>query len=76
MVFTRVVATNTGGLLDFINEKVVALVPLDDPEGLAQAIIGEISNNTKQSKGAYANHYAYGNYTWEKQIEKMVTLCV
>ena len=71
---TPVVATNAGGLPDFINEKVGALVPVDDPESLAQAIISEIKNNTKQTKGVYANQYAYENYTWEKQVAKMIEL--
>ncbi|MDJ0753544.1 MAG: glycosyltransferase family 4 protein [Ardenticatenaceae bacterium] len=71
---TPVVATNAGGLPDFINEEVGALVPVDDPESLARAIIDEISNNTKQTKGVYANKYAYDNYTWAKQVEKMVGL--
>ena len=71
---TPVVATNAGGLPDFINEKVGALVPVDDPESLAQAIINEIENNTKQTKGVYANQYAYESYTWEKQVAKMVAL--
>lgn len=71
---TPVIATNAGGLPDFINEEVGALVPVDDPESLARAIIDEISNNTKQTKGVYANKYAYDNYTWAKQVEKMVGL--
>ncbi len=71
---TPVVATNAGGLPDFINDKVGALVPLEDAEALAQAIIAEIQNNTKQTKGVYANEYAYQSYTWTKQVEKMVEL--
>lgn len=71
---TPVVATNAGGLPDFINEQVGALVAVDDPESLAQAIIAEVENNTKQTKGRYANQYAYENYTWEKQVAKMVSL--
>jgi len=71
---TPVVATNAGGLPDFINQKVGALVPVDDAEGLAHAIISEIENGTKQTKGVYANEYAYESYTWEKQVAKMVTL--
>jgi len=71
---TPVVATNAGGLPDFINERVGALVPLEDPGALAQAIISEIQSNTKQTKGVYANEYAYQSYTWAKQVEKMVEL--
>lgn len=71
---TPVVATNAGGLPDFINQEVGALVPVDDPEALAHAIISEIENGTKQSKGVYANQYAYESYTWEKQVAKMIAL--
>ena len=71
---TPVVATNAGGLPDFINEDVGALVPVDDPDRLAQVIIHEIENNTKQTKGVYANKYAYENFTWEKQVARMITL--
>ena len=71
---TPVVATNAGGLPDFINEEVGALIPVDDSKGLAQAIINEIENNTKQTKGVYANQYAYENYTWKQQVAKMASL--
>ena len=71
---TPVVATNEGGLPDFINEQVGALVPVDDPQALAGAIIAEIRQNTKQSKGRYANEYAFENFTWKKQVARMVDL--
>lgn len=71
---TPVVATDAGGLPDFINNEVGGLVPVDDPESLAKAIIDEIENKTKKTKGVYANQYAYKNYTWEKQVAKMVDL--
>ena len=71
---TPVVATNAGGLPDFINQEVGALVPVDDPESLAHTIVDEIEKGTKQTKGVNANHYAYENYTWEKQVAKMIVL--
>jgi glycosyltransferase involved in cell wall biosynthesis len=71
---TPVVATNAGGLPDFINDDVGALVPVDDPAALAQAVINEIEGNTKQSKGVYANQYAFENFTWEQQVGKMISL--
>jgi glycosyltransferase involved in cell wall biosynthesis len=71
---TPVVATNEGGLPDFINDKVGALVPVDDPDGLAEAIIGEIRHGTKQTKGVYANEYAFENFTWTNQVAKMIAL--
>ncbi|MDP6637373.1 MAG: glycosyltransferase [Phycisphaerae bacterium] len=71
---TPVVATNEGGLPDFINDEVGALVPVDDPEALAQAIINEVEQNTKQTKGPRANQYAYQNFTWETQVAMMIEL--
>ncbi len=71
---TPVVATDEGGLPDFINDDVGALAPVDDPLSLAQAIIREIEQNTKQTKGPYANQYAYQNFTWKSQVDKMITL--
>jgi len=71
---TPVVATNEGGLPDFINYEVGALVPVDDPGALAAAIISEIEQNTKQTKGPRANQYAYENFTWKTQVAMMIDL--
>lgn len=71
---TPVVATNEGGLPDFINEQVGALVPVDDHQALADAIIAEISNDTKQTKGDYASQYALEGFSWSMQVAKMVQL--
>jgi len=71
---TPVVATNAGGLPDFINEEVGALVPVDDPDSLAATIIAEIENGTKRTKGVYANQYAFDNFTWEQQVTLMIKL--
>jgi glycosyltransferase involved in cell wall biosynthesis len=71
---TPVIATNAGGLPDFINEEVGALVPMEDPQALGDKIVEEIKNNTKATKGVYANEYAYNSYTWGKQVEKMIKL--
>ena len=71
---TPVVATDEGGLPDFINDQVGALVPVDDAEALAAAIISEIEQNTKQTKGPHANRYAYQNFTWETQVAMMIDL--
>ena len=71
---TPVVATNAGGLPDFINEEVGALVPVDDADALAEAIIDEISNKTKSTKGVYAAKYASEGFTWKRQVAKMVDL--
>jgi glycosyltransferase involved in cell wall biosynthesis len=71
---TPVVATNMGGLPDFINNDVGALVPVDDPQALAQAILLEIFNGTKESKGRYASRYALDGFSWSQQVGKMVQL--
>jgi glycosyltransferase involved in cell wall biosynthesis len=71
---TPVVATNEGGLPDFINESVGALVPVDDPAGLALAIIAEVENGTKQTKGVYASQYALDRFTWSQQVAEMIKL--
>ncbi len=71
---TPVVATDEGGLPDFINESVGALVAVDDAEGLAAAIVAEIQKGTKLSKGVYASQYALDHFTWTSQVAKMIEL--
>jgi len=71
---TPVVATNAGGLPDFINESVGKLVPMDDSQALAEAIISELKNNTKKTKGKFAAEYAKKNYSWKKTLEKVIEI--
>jgi glycosyltransferase involved in cell wall biosynthesis len=71
---TPVVATNEGGLPDFINDDVGSLVPVDDQNALAQAIIAEIENETKKTKGSYASQYALDGFSWSGQVAKMAGL--
>jgi glycosyltransferase involved in cell wall biosynthesis len=71
---TPVIATNAGGLPDFIDEAVGALVPVDDHEALARAIIDEIKAGSKFTKGRYAAQYALDGYSWPSQVKKMVDL--
>ena len=71
---TPVVATNEGGLPDFINDQVGALVPVGDPQSLAAAIVAEIESGSKETKGVYANQYAYERFTWTRQVGRMVEL--
>jgi glycosyltransferase involved in cell wall biosynthesis len=63
-----------GGLPDFINQEVGTLVPVDDPQGLAKAIIEEIEGNTKATKGVYASQYALEGFSWTGQVSRMVDL--
>ena len=71
---TPVVATNAGGLPDFINENVGKLVEMDNPKALAEGIIEELKNNTKKSKGTYAAKYAKENYSWQSNLDKVIAL--
>jgi glycosyltransferase involved in cell wall biosynthesis len=71
---TPVVATNAGGLPDFINEEVGALVEMENSEALAKAIIKELHSNSKQTKGKYAAEYAKKNYSWEKNIRNVISI--
>ena len=71
---TPVIATNAGGLPDFINENVGALVPMDDPNALAAGIINEVQSNAKQHKGPYCAEYALKDYSWRGQVGKMIAL--
>jgi glycosyltransferase involved in cell wall biosynthesis len=73
---TPVVATNEGGLPDFINDQVGALVAVGDHQALAQAIINELQANSKQDKGVYAAQYALAGYSWPSQVKKMADLYV
>ncbi len=71
---TPVVATNAGGLPDFINDSVGALVPVGDHEALAQAIIDELQSGSKETKGKFAAQYALDDYSWAGQVKKMAAL--
>ncbi len=71
---TPVVATNAGGLPDFVNKKVGALVEMNNPEELASALISEISQQTKLTKGKFANKYTLENFSWSKTLGKVIDL--
>ena len=71
---TPVVATNAGGLPDFITSEVGALVPCDDHESLAESFVNELTNTNRIEKGAFASKYAFDGFTWRRQVEKMTRL--
>ena len=71
---TPVVATRAGGLPDFVNDEIGQLVEMENPEALADAIIEEIENNTKQTKGKYAAKYALDNYSWNKTLQRVIEI--
>ena len=69
---TPVVATNEGGLPDFVNERVGALVDVDDAGSLAAAIISEVRSGAKEHKGPYAANYALENFSWGERVDQMI----
>ena len=71
---TPVVATNQGGLPEFVNESVGALVDVDDAEGLAAVVIQEIESDSKSVKGPVAAEYARKGFSWSTQVGKMIEL--
>ena len=71
---TPVVATNAGGLPDFVNNKVGQLIEMEDVDALAKAIIEELKNNTKLTKGKYAREYAVENYSWKKTLQNVIDI--
>ncbi len=71
---TPVVATNEGGLPDFVDERVGALVDVDNPAFLAEAIINEIRCKSKATKGPFAAAYALKDFSWSGQVDKMIAI--
>jgi glycosyltransferase involved in cell wall biosynthesis len=69
-----VVVTNAGGFRDFVTDEVGSLVPVDDPAALAEAIVAEIRQGSKLTKGVYAATRALAHYPWEQQIGKLTQL--
>ncbi len=71
---TPVVATNQGGLPDFIHKGVGTLVEVEDDISLAEAIINELTRPDKKDRRKKANEYAFRNFSWEntvKEVEKI-----
>jgi len=69
---TPVIASNAGGLPDFINDKVGRLFPMDNYKALSKNIISALKNEEKKSKGSYAAKYARANFSWERVIEELI----
>jgi len=71
---TPVVGTNQGGLPDFINEDIGALVDVEDDIALAEAIINELVRPDKKERRKQAHEYAVNNFSWKntiKEVEKI-----
>ena len=71
---TPVVATDAGGLKDFIDEKVGWLVDVGDAGQLAQAVIEAIEMDARSTKGPAAASYARDNFSWSQQVDKMLAV--
>jgi glycosyltransferase involved in cell wall biosynthesis len=71
---TPVVATNEGGLPDFVHDDVGVLVNVGDPAGLAAAIISELGSAAKKRKGPLAARYALEGFSWSIQVDKMISV--
>ncbi len=67
-----VVATDQGGLSDFINEKVGALADVDDAVGLADCICDIITKRNCYELRNYVAEYAYNNYSQGKIIDDVI----
>ncbi len=71
---TPVVATNGGGLVDFIDSSIGSIVEIEDAKGLAAAIVSEIRSGSKRTKGTRAAAYAREGFSWKIPVAKMETL--
>ena len=69
---TPVVATNEGGLPDFVNSSVGALVPVNDAQALADAILDTLSRVSADWRAEIAS-YARA-YSQEATIQELVSL--
>ncbi len=71
---TPVIASKTGGLIDFVNNDVGRLFPEGDIQSLTQAILSSIKENDKEKKGKHAKKYAHNNFSWNKVVDELENL--
>ncbi len=70
---TPVVATKCGGPEDIVNDTVGRLVPKENPEALANAIL-EVIGERQKFESVKLRDYALNNFTWEQIAIQMVDL--
>ena len=70
---TPVLATRCGGPEDIVNETVGRLVPKEDPESLADAIV-DLTNHRDKFNSAELRNYALNNFSWGQIAHQMVEL--
>ncbi|MFH1416241.1 MAG: glycosyltransferase family 4 protein [Elusimicrobiota bacterium] len=71
---TPVVGTDDGGLVDFINEEVGALVGPDSPEELADTIVSEIESEAKKNKGAICSRHVKEKFLWRSNALRLESI--
>lgn len=71
---TPVIATNQGGLPDFIDDSIGSLVPVDDDIALGNAIVKEILNENREQKGKKAAKIALDGFSWKRVLDDVVLL--
>lgn len=71
---TPVVGTDQGGLPDFITPEVGHLVPVEDHEALAQAILEELTHPEKTKRDATCAAYALASFSWKHAIASVEDL--
>jgi glycosyltransferase involved in cell wall biosynthesis len=69
---TPVVATAQGGFLDLITPDVGQLVPVDDANALADAIIHQIRNEAKRKIKTATIRNIVQSFSWSTQVDKMI----
>lgn len=71
---TPVVGTDQGGLPDFITPEVGHLVPVEDHEALAQAILEELTHPEKAERDRACAAYALKSFSWKHAIASVENL--
>jgi glycosyltransferase involved in cell wall biosynthesis len=72
---TPVIATNEGGLPDFVNNEVGALVDPESPDSLAAGVVSTLARVKADPEwGKRIYEYAEGNFSQERMIEELENL--
>jgi glycosyltransferase involved in cell wall biosynthesis len=69
---TPVLGTAVDGLPEILSDKTGGLVPVDDHELLAEAVVQAINENWKQTKGPAARAYVREHHSLERLVPKIV----
>jgi glycosyltransferase involved in cell wall biosynthesis len=62
------VAADNPGVLDYASRDTAAVVPREDPEALAAAILGLVADPPRRIELATAGHAAIQAYTWDRAV--------